>query len=93
VTAHRSDPASEPSGPGTDRHLRALLPDTPVDLVLSPGLGRRLRAGLTRLTRLTGTGHRTGAEAGGRKRTGTRLAAKARAGEGARLPEEKGAAR
>ncbi|MER7571367.1 hypothetical protein [Streptomyces sp. NPDC126514] len=41
-----------PQEPDTCLHFHALFLDTQLDVVWSPGLGRRLRAGLTRL--LTG---------------------------------------
>jgi hypothetical protein len=53
VTTHQADPAAA-SEPAACLHFHALFLDTQLDLVLSPGLGRRMRAAFARL--VTGGG-------------------------------------
>ncbi|WP_031481177.1 hypothetical protein [Streptomyces bicolor] len=75
MTTSRADFA--PDDPGTCMHFHALFLDTQLDVFLSPGLVRRVSAGLARL--VNGRGDSRTAE-------GTPDAAE-------RVPEEKGAAR
>ncbi|WP_328429351.1 hypothetical protein [Streptomyces sp. NBC_00443] len=77
------DPAVVSAEPEACLHFRALFLDTQLDLVLSPGFGRRMRAGLARL--VTGGGNGPG--------TGGASEVPARVPEEAHVPEEKGTAR
>ncbi|TXS48352.1 hypothetical protein EAO75_15405 [Streptomyces sp. uw30] len=70
-------PDAAPDVPDACLHFHALFLDTQLDVFLSPGLGRRVRAALARL--VTGRGN-------GRAADGTPDAPE-------RIPEEKGAAR
>ncbi|WP_371673779.1 hypothetical protein OG985_42550 [Streptomyces sp. NBC_00289] len=77
MTTPRTDPAHASAEPEACVHLHALFLDTQLDLVLSPGLGRRMRAGLARLV------------TGGDRRTATAD----RGPEETRAPDGKGAPR
>ncbi|MER5943826.1 hypothetical protein ABT121_41790 [Streptomyces sp. NPDC001928] len=70
-------PDAAPDVPDACLHFHALFLDTQLDVFLSPGLGRRVRAGLARLVTCRGNG---------RAADGTPDAPE-------RIPEEKGAAR
>ncbi|MDQ1050937.1 hypothetical protein [Streptomyces sp. V4I2] len=81
MTTPQADPASVSvsAEPEACLHFHALFLDTRLDIVLSPGLGRRMRAGLARL--VTGGGD-------GPKADGASVVP-----EEARVFEEKGTAR
>jgi hypothetical protein len=79
VTTPQAGPAVTSAEAEPSLHFHALFLDTQLDLVLSPGLGRRIRAGLARLVTGGGDGSGAGTTAGVPEET--------------RVPEEKGTAR
>ncbi|MFE9446599.1 hypothetical protein ACFYO2_48845 [Streptomyces sp. NPDC006602] len=64
MTTHRADPAPVSAQSRACLHIHALFLDTQLDIVLSPGLGRRMRADFTRLVTGGGDGPKAGDASG-----------------------------